>query len=383
VKVFETKIYIRFISWFITVSLLPIASLFIAVYFFNRELFYSVFSQPSETRTTIFFGIFIAGALVLLLSLVATRLLSKSITRPIQSSVFKLSKVVDDLFKSLQNLSELSNNSSELSQFLLSSSKAQQKGLKSGTKAVGDISNSISQIAAKTKSAASKATSVNKLASESNDRSQEVLDSLVVVKQLLTENQKLSQALDKYTQDVNKIASRVGSLAETAKFISLNVSIEASKSSFSEDFSSLVAQIRELNIISEQATQAITSLSSSMHKQIEQGRHSSDYQWKETDKTIKVVGKTINFLKQIAKNITQVTKNVQSIDKETQTTRKDSEDISVVIKDLNKEAKSLVSHVDTVTQVINQQLVLTRSLNRSSAALNMVTGTLNDLVGKK
>jgi len=382
-KVFETKIYIRFISWFVAVSVLPIASLFIAVYFFNPELFNSVFSEASETRTTILFAVFVALALVLLLSLLATKLLSGSITRPIQVSMAELSKVVGDLFKSIQSLSELSQNNSELSQFLITSSKEQRKGLKSGTKAVSDITSSLNQIAKKTKLAAKKTTSVDQLADESGQKSEDALDSLVVVKQLLTQNQKLSQALDQYAKDVKSVATGVIALAETAKFISLNVSIEANKSAFSEDFSSLVSQIRELNVTSEQAAGAIETLASNMQRQIEQGKDSADYQREETDKTIKVVGQTINFLRKIATNVAQVAKSVQSINKETQETKEDSKNISTVIKSLDKEAKSLVTQVGTVTQVINQQLVITRSLNRSSAALNSVTKTLNDLVGEK
>jgi methyl-accepting chemotaxis protein len=381
-KIFETKIYLRFISWFIVVALLPLVSLFVSVYFFNHELFHSVFSEPSDTRFTILFAIFISLALVLFFALLATRLLSRSITKPIQVSVLELSKVVDNLFKTVQNLSDISQNNGELSQSLLESSQAQGKGLKTGEKAVIDMSHSLKQVANKTKLAASKSRSVDKLASDSGDKSKEALDSLVIVKQLVTENQKLSQALDQYAGDVKGVSARVVALAETAKFISLNVSIEASKSSFSEDFSDLVAQIRELNVNSEQAAGAIGTLASSMQRQIEQATDSSDYQWKETDKTIKVVSQTINFLSKIASNMVQVSKSVQVIDKETQETKQDSEDINTMIKKLNIEAKSLVGHADTVNQTIGQQASITRSLNKSSAALNSVTKTLNDLVEK-
>jgi len=381
VKVFETKIYLRFIAWFVIVALLPLASLFIVVYFFNNELFYSIFSQTSETRVAILFATFISLALVLLVSLIATKLLAISITKPIKVSVLELSKVVGDLFKIIQNLSAISQNNSELSKSLLDSSQTQQQGLKTGSRAVLDMAKSLNQVAQKTQLAATKTHKIDELASDSDHKSKEALNSLVVVKQLLTENQKLSQALDQYAGDVKNVASRVVVLSETAKFLSLNVSIEASKSSFNEDFSDLVAQIRELNIISKQAAEAINTLASNMQRQIEQVSDSSDYQWQETNKTIRVVSATINFLGKIASNIVQISQNVQSIDQETQVTRQDSADISQMIKKLNTEAKFLVNHVDTVTQTINHQVVIIKSLNRSSAALNSVTTTLNDLVG--
>ena len=378
-KIVETKIYLRFISWFITVAFLPLAALFLSLYLFNPDLLGSVFLK---TRDAILFATFISLALVLLLSLLATRLLSKSITKPIQTSVLELSKVVGELFQTVQNLSEISQNNSELSQFLIDSSQTQKNGLKTGSKAILAMANSLSQVAQKTKLAASKSTDIDKLAGDSENKSKEALGSLTVVKELLTENQKLSHALNQYAADVKNVASRVADLAEIAKFLSLNVSIEASKNSFSDDFSDLVSQIRELNITSEQAAGAIGTLASNMQRQIEQASDSSEHQWQETDKTIKIVSQTINFLGKIASNVLQISKSVQSIDKETQKTGQDSQDISQMIKKLDNEAKSLVGQVDTVTRIINQQVVITRSLNRSSAALNSVTKTLNDLVGK-
>jgi len=379
-KIVETKIYLRFISWFIIVALFPLLSLFLAVYLYNPDLLLSAFAI---VRDTILFAIFISLSLVLLLSLLATKILSQSITKPIQSSVLELSKVVDDLFKTIQNLSAISQNNGTLSQFLIDSSQSQKKGLKIGSKAVNDIANSINQVAQKTKSTANKTNNIGKLASDSGIKSKEALDSLVVVKELLTENQKLSQALFHYANDVKNVASRVATLAQTSKFISLNVSIEASKRSFGEDFSDLVAQIRELNMISEQAAEAIGTLASNMQRQIEQASDSSKHQWKETDKTINIVSQTINFLNKIASSMIDISKSVQAIDRETQDTKQDSQDISTMIKKIDSEAKSLVGHVDTITQTINQQLVITRSLNRSSAALSAVTRTLNDLVDKE
>jgi len=380
VKVFETKIYLRFLSWFIAVAFLPLAALFTLIYLFNPYLFNSFFT---EYRDTLLFVIFVSLAVILILSLVATRLLSKSIIKPIKLSVLELSKVVTSLFKTIQDLSEISQNSSELSQSLLASSQTQQEGLKEGNKAVADITKSLKQVAEKTQSTSVSTIKVDKLASDSGSKSKEALDSLVVVKQLLTENQKLSQALDKYAKDVQDVSSRVVALAETAKFLSLNVSIEASKKSFSEDFSELVSQIRELNIVSEQAAKAIGTLAASMQKQIEQVGEKSEHQSEETTKTIKVISQTINFLSKIVDNVTQISKNVQVIDKESQETKEDSQEINTIIKQLNKEAKALVGNVDIITQTINQQLAITKDLNRSSSSLNSVTNTLNDLVGEQ
>ena len=379
-KIFETKIYLRFISWFVLVSLVPIFGLFFSIYLFEKDS--DIFVNKGLQQAVIF-GILISTALVFIFSLIATRKLSKAVTHPIQVSVTELSKVVDELFKSVQNLSEISQNSSQLSEFMLSSSQGQEEGIKKGNKAVSEMASSLKAISSKTQSAASYSQNIDVLASSGSQKSQTALSSLVAIKNLVTENQKLSQALDNYANKVKELASRMAALSDISKFLSLNVSIEAGKTSFTEEFSALVSQIRELNITSEQAAVSIHSLAADMQSQIEQAKQSSVYEWKETDKSIKVLGQTIEFLNKILGDVSTVSKAIKTIDKETGQSKEQADNINLLIKDLNKEAKSLVRHSDDVTRIIHQQLVVTRSLNRSSAALSKVTSTLDDLVGEK
>lgn len=378
-KLVETKIYLKFISWFILVSLLPVLSLITAIYLFDKNS-YRLINQGLLQAVT--FGLLVSLAFIFLLSLLATRRLSASVTRPIQTSLGDLSKVVNDLSKSIQNLSEISQNSGDLSSFLLTSSQNQQAGIKTGSKAVSGIAKSLNQINLKTDALAKNSNNINSLASDSSAKSKEAIDSLVAVKHLVTENQKLSQALDHYAYKVGEIAKALAALSENAKFLSLNASIGANKFSYSEEFSSLISQIRELNVSSEQAAVNIASLANDMGRQIEQAKQSSVYQWEETSRSIVIVSQTIKFLGKIVANISGISQSIQTIHKETKATKNQANNINDLVSDLNKESRSLVQHIDNVTQIINKELVLTRSLNRSAAALNKVTDTLNNLVGK-
>jgi len=379
VKLVETKIYLKFISWFILVSILPVFSLIVAIYFFDKNT-YKILS-PALLQAVIF-GLLISLAFIFLLSLLATRHLSASVTKPIQTALSDLSKVVNDLSKSVQSLSEISQTSGDLSSFLLTSSQNQQTGIKTGSKAVSGMAKSLDQISLKTDALAKNSANISSLASDSSAKSKEAIDSLVAVKHLVTENQKLSQALDHYAYKVGDIAKALAALSENAKFLSLNVSIGANKTSFSEEFSGLISQIRELNITSEEAAVNIADLASDMRRQIEQSKQSSVYQWEETDKSIVIVSQTIKFLGKIVANIGGISQSVQIIHKETKETKNEANNINTLVADLSKESQALVQYIDNVTQIINKELVLTRSLNRSSAALNKVTGTLNNLVGK-
>jgi len=380
VKIVETKIYLKFISWFVLVSLLPLVILFVVIYFTDKNS--SQLLGNPEILRSILLGIFISLAFVFFLSLLATRYLSKIVSHPIQASLKELMQVVDELSKSVQNLSDISQNDSDISQDLLASSQEQEAGLKSGQKAVSQIVKSLDEIATKAKDSAKSTASIDKLASDSGSKSQAALDSLVAVKNLVTENQKLSQALDNYAHKVTDIAKRVEVLAETAKFLGLNVSIEANKTAFGEQFSNLVSQIRELNITSQQAANSIQSLVSDMSRQIEQAKQSSVYEWQETNKSIQIVGQTIKFLNRIVGNVGSIAQSTDVISKQTDKTYQDADNINTMISALNKSVKSLVNNADDITKIIHKQLVVIRSLNKSSAALNKVTDNLNNLVGE-
>lgn len=378
-KVAETKIYIKFIGWFLAVSLLPLVVLFAIVYIFHPEF---VALMNSSLQRAILIGVFLSLASVFFLSMVATRHLSRSITNPIEASVKELSLVTDNLFKSVQNISEISQTNSEISQFLLTSSQKQQSGLKLGSRSVLDMVKSLNQIVAKTEISSADTKKINSLAKEGEIKSNTAISSLVAIKNLVTENQKLSHALDQYTDKVKAIAKRVEVLAEAAKFLSLNVSIEASKSSFSDDFSSLVSQIRELNLNSEQAASSIQSLAEDMQRQIQQAKASAIFEWQETNKSIGIISQTIKFLNKIVGSVGNISQSMEVINKETNETHQEADDINSMIRDLNKESSALVKHVDDISRIIYQQLTLTKALNRSSGALNNVTDNLNNLVGK-
>jgi len=379
VKLAETKIYLQFIFWFIGVSFLPIAILFIIFYAFKPEM---NTIDTSGLQRAVLLGIFISLAFVLILSLIATKYLAGLITKPIHISVQELSRVVKSLSKSIQDLLEISKDNSQVAQFLLASSRQQQKGLKSGNQAVEEMVQSLNQITQKTKASAQDAVRIDKLASQGGDQAKLSLDSLVVLKHLATENQKLTQALGEYATQVQNIAKRAEALTETANFLSLNVSIEANKTSFSEAFSDLVLQIRELNINTEQAATSIQTLAKDMQRQIQQSKQTVIFEQEETSKSINIITQAIKFLGRIINNVSSISQSIKVISKETEETDNEASKINSMIGDLNNEAKSLVKQTNDITKIIDQQSAVTRNLNRSSRSLNKVTGTLNSLVGK-
>ncbi len=379
-KLVETKIYLKFIVWFIGVALLPMVLLLLSFYLAGQD---GVSPFLSNLPTIIWIGIFSSLALVLLLSLLATRYLSRIITSPVQRSVNELSQVVDLLLKSIQNLSTISQSNNQISQVLTITSQQQQLGLKNGGKALASMVSALNKISQKTELVTSDAIKTDKLAKEGATKSNKAIASLSAVRNLLTEHQKLSQALQAYTNKVVDIAKRVAVVADTARFFSLNMSIEANKTALSEDFVDLVAQLRDLNMASETAASSIQNLSEEMRRHIEQSKQSTIFEWQETNKSIDTVVQTLNFFDKIIKNVAQITDNIQVINQESSSTYQKAGDINTMIKDLTKQSQLLVKQTDDITKVIQNQLVVTRSLNKSSLSLNEVTDSLDNLVGSK
>ncbi len=377
-KLVETKIYLRFISWFIGVSLLPLIILFLIIQVFDPQN--TILSNESLNRAVLI-GLFISLAFILFLSLIATRYLSKLITKPIKIAVRELSKVVHNLAESIESISYISSDNKDISDYIVQSSKKQSQGLISGHQAVREMVQSLNRIFKKTSSTEKKTGQINDLSKKSKKQSTIALDNMNIIRQLNTENAVLNQALESYTSEVEEIAQRVASLSETARFLSLNASIEVHKSNEeNEEFSSLVSQIRELNIISEQAAISIQDLVNNMQEQIELNKQSSLTEKKETGQGISMVAKTIKLLQKIAMQVGGIVRGVKVINKETDDTYQEADKINIMIKDLEGESKSLVKQADHISHIISKQLVLSRKLNKSSLSLKKVNDNLNNLL---
>lgn len=377
-KLVETKIYLRFISWFIGISLLPIIILFIIVRVFDPS---NTILVNEVLNKAVLIGLFTSLAFILLLSLIATRYLSKSITKPIKKAVIGLNAVVNNLADSIENISYISNDNKEVSDYIKKSSKKQNKGLVKGNKAVKEMVQSLNKIFKKTSSTEKKTEKINKLSKEGKKQSSIALDNMNIIKQLNTENAVLNQALNSYTTEVEEIAHKVASLSETASFLSINASIEANKSiEENEEFSGLVTQIRELNIISEQAANSIKDLVSNMHKQIELNKQTGIAEKKETIQGISMVSKTIKLLQNIAIQVGDIAKGIKVINKETDDSYQESNNIDNMIGELEIESNSLVKQSDHISNIIGKQLILSRKLNRSSNNLKSINDNLNNLL---
>lgn len=369
-KLAETKIYIKFISWFLANSFLPLIIFFSVIYFFPNN------------QKALLISIFGILALVLILALVATRHLSGLVTTPIQSTVQELSKVVDQLSHSVQNLSDISQNNENIAAALLLNNREQQSGLSAGSRSVVSMVTSLNQISQKTKTASQDTAKIDNLASMGKVRAKEAVDSLAAIRHLVTEHQKLSTALDSYALKVQNISERLEALSANANFISLNAALEANKSKVSEDFISLVVQTRELNAFSQRLAGSIRDLAQDMQSQIKMSKQSSLYEIQETAKSAKVVDQTIQFLSKILGGIGSIAKNIKIIHQEAAGIHQRSDKINTMIKGLNKEAKSLVASSDNINQSIIQQTVVVRALQKSSMSLARATALLNDLVGR-
>jgi methyl-accepting chemotaxis protein len=374
----ETKIYLKFIVWFLFVAILPIIVLLIAIFRSdpNNPIFQEIFSN--NFLASIFFTL----ALVFILALLVARRFSKLITRPVQISVADLLKVVNTLKKTMNNLVVVNKNNKEVAKFLVASAKKEQLGLKSGNKAVEEIAQSLHQITNKIDKTTQNTFGIDKLVDDSEQRAQAALSGLVAVKQLSTENQKLNAALDGYADKIQIIAQRVESMADVAKYLSLNATIEANKTVISEEFNGLVNQIRQLNIISQQAATSIKDLMADMQRQLKQTKAASAYEIQETDKNIGIIGQTIQFLTKITNKTKQISQDIKIIHKETKETQQAADQVTGIIANLNTDSKSLNKEVRQINQVVDKQLWISRSLNRSFNTLHKAVDNLDKLVGK-
>ena len=379
-KLAETKIYIKFILWFISVAFLSILSFFAVIYLFTPNL---IDLLSAGLWRGVIIGIFAALAIALLLSLLSTKYLANIVSDPVQRAIGKLFKVVDNLAKSVQNLSDISQNNSEVSQFLVVSSQEQRKGLTKGKRAVSGIVNSLQAISQKTQAVAKSISSLDDMASGSGQQKvSSALDNLKAVNNLVSEHQKLSHALGQYSQQVKDIDEQVNNISEVTELLSANLIIELHGKKSSKKLTGLISQIRELSDSSSKISTSVSQVSSDMQRQLKQSKDEAIFGQEDTKKSINTITQAVNFLTKIIGSVSNITQSVNVINQETTETQEEADNILLMINDLGKEAQSLVKHTDDIAIIINKQLVVNRALNRSSRELGDVTRSLNNLVGR-
>ncbi|MCB9802540.1 methyl-accepting chemotaxis protein [Candidatus Nomurabacteria bacterium] len=374
----ETKIYFKFIGWFLLVAILPLFLLFFALFRLQPDSF--IFQ--TTFLNNVLFSIFSTSALVLTLALIAARHFSYLITKPVKVSIDDLEKVIGTLKKSIDNLAESNKHNKQIASLLFSSTKDQQKGLNTGDKAVGEIVQSLSLINQNINRTQKNTSQIKGLANEGESKAQLALSSLVAIKHLSTENQKLNQALASYAGQVSSIAERVDQMAEAVRYLSLNASIEAAKSEVSLEFEALVHQVRQINSISQEAALGIKKFATSMQQQIKNSENASQYELKEADKNIGIVGQTIQFLAKITKDSTQISKNIDIICSESGETKQAADQVTEVIKNLGNNSKNLVKEAQNVNHLVEKQSNNLRVLRRSFNILSDTVANLAEIVEK-
>ena len=275
----KNKNYFRFIIWFLTVALVTFG--------FGLSILWQAI-QPhanllSLASDQIILSFILIVCLVIILAIIAARYFRLSDNDLFAEQTSEIFKIINIFEKSLDTLSEINKDNADKISLLVTKVKQYQSTIKVNHRADVDIKNSIKRIGDKIDKTAQNTSIIDNLVKDSEQKSKSALDGLMSVKQLSTANQKLYFALDEYTEKVQIIAQRVESMADLARYLSLNATIEASKTTNSEEFSSLVNQIRQLNSVSQQAAISITGLTGDMQRQLKQTQQTSNNKLNETE----------------------------------------------------------------------------------------------------
>ncbi|MBT7553085.1 methyl-accepting chemotaxis protein [bacterium] len=375
----KNKNYFRFIIWFLTVALVTFG--------FGLSILWQAI-QPhanllSLASDQIILSFILIVCLVIILAIIAARYFRLSDNDLFAEQTSEIFKIINIFEKSLDTLSEINKDNADKISLLVTKVKQYQSTIKVNHRADVDIKNSIKRIGDKIDKTAQNTSIIDNLVKDSEQKSKSALDGLMSVKQLSTANQKLYFALDEYTEKVQIIAQRVESMADLARYLSLNATIEASKTTNSEEFSSLVNQIRQLNSVSQQAAISITGLTGDMQRQLKQTQQTSNNKLNETEKNITTVSQAINFLTKISNQTKQICKDIKIIDQESKDVRRAAQQIDDIIVDHGKGTQNLSKDIRQVSEAMKKQVYTVRILNRSFNSLQRVASRLNFLVKSK
>ncbi len=409
-----------------------LVSLFISKGIEITSTYKQLINQKIASLTkNIYYLILLAGAFVILISLLAAQIIGRSIAssiKEVNNQVNRMAagdlniyfnkisndeigsvkntllemkegiqqlirKIIDNKNRIDQFSSELLHNSNKSSQYasdvenhignITSNINNQNISITDLSSVTQELSASMEQISASIELVSDNATEVNVLSKQGFDETRNIEEQMEQIFNHTSDLNNFSQELTTNIKQITNISGKINQIADQTKILSLNATIEAARAGQSgKGFAVVAAQVRELAMqtsdLSEEITKIIMITDKTAKRTIESINTSIEEVKEGRDK---VYTASVTF-KNIANNITSLTNKIDEIVLGIRQINQATEDTVETINQLAGNSEQLSSISKDVLQNSVEQSKIAKSLHDDVEVLKTVTIELNESVGK-
>ncbi len=342
-----------------------------------------VVSRIYDKQRDLIVAYLLAMAGILFVLYLFVRSISRIVVRPINASIVDLVKSSEKIKESIGTTEHIMATQVKVAESLSRNYRGQVQHIRAVDREIATISTSLADISKQTKAAAKNVQLIDSLAVQSQKEAQEARVGLQSIKRLTTAHEVLSQSLNRYSAQVDRIAAQVRKLAHATKYLSLNATIEANREPGSHSLSSIVSEVGRLSLLSRDASVQINELIRSIQTQLRESRETSAHEREEAQTSLSVVNRALLSLNKMSRDIMKIGASVRVIDRQVTRESESTKAIASHSNELTDEAKRTLKDAAKIDELTVQQKQSVRTNSLAVGKLLLIIHKLRELIGMR
>lgn len=388
-------------------------------------------NEISEAAQPIFITTGIVILLAVLLGLVQTYFINRSITQPLHRLVdasqkvsegdltqhidvdtndelgqlsISFNKMSDSLRGVLHQLSDTTEQVASLAEQLSANaeqtSKATQhvsraidevsagahnqvQGAEESSKAMEEMAIGIQRIAESSSQVSDAANETTSEASQGNQSIQHTVSKMGMINESVQDSASIVQKLGERSQEIGQIVEVISAIAAQTNLLALNAAIEAARAGeHGRGFAVVADEVRKLAEQSNASASQITSLIQEIQSDTGRAVISMDTVVKEVKEGLNVVVEAGEAFKHIYQSSQNVADQIREISATSQQMSAGSEEVAASVEDMARIAKDSAYNADRVNSLSKEQLIAIEEISASSLSLSQKAHELQHLIEK-
>jgi len=352
-----------------TITILVISAILIAVFILVASYISKLISAPivevSDGLTEISQG---GGDLTKRL-VIKTRDETAKLANSFNLFLNLISDLVTQINECAQNVSDTSAQTSSQAAQLSGSTSQQQQALEMAATAINEMAATANEVSASCANAAELASQTQQASELGQSVISKTVDSVVSLSKVITKATKDINQLDAESENIMSILSVIRGIAEQTNLLALNAAIEAARAGeHGRGFAVVADEVRALSQRTSESTEEIAS-------QLDTLRKMSDQVSKEMTTSLDRTNKTVELAHSAQQQFSEITASIVNISDLNTQIATAAEEQQHVAEDINRNVVEIKNAADDVSEIAH-------SARGNGDKLNLLSKTLNDLVGK-